>query len=41
MDLPLNTCNPSSALKEQAKVFYSETMASVDPEISIGFEFAG
>lgn len=30
-----------AALKEQAKVFYSEIIASVDPEITIGFEFAG
>ncbi|HEY8700054.1 MAG TPA: hypothetical protein VIM08_03655 [Arthrobacter sp.] len=30
-----------AALKEQAEVFYSEIIASVDPEITIGFEFAG
>jgi hypothetical protein len=30
-----------AALKEQAKVFYSGIIASVDPEITIGFEFAG
>ena len=30
-----------AALKEQAKVFYSKIIASVDPEITIGFEFAG
>lgn len=28
-----------AALKEQAKVFYSEIIASVDPEIDIAFEF--
>ena len=31
----------SAALKEQAKVFYSGIIASVDPEITIDFEFAG
>ncbi len=31
----------AAALKEQAKVFYSGIIASVDPEITIGFEFAG
>jgi hypothetical protein len=30
-----------AALKEQAKVFYSGIIASVDPEITIAFEFAG
>ncbi|WP_427004457.1 hypothetical protein [Pseudarthrobacter sp. H2] len=30
-----------AALKEQAKVFYSGIIASIDPEITIGFEFAG
>ena len=30
-----------AALKEQAQVFYSEIIASVDPEISIDFSFAG
>lgn len=30
-----------AALKEQAKVFYSGIIASVDPEITIDFEFAG
>lgn len=31
----------AAALKEQSKVFYSGIIASVDPEITIGFEFAG
>ncbi|MEV8181536.1 hypothetical protein [Specibacter sp. NPDC078692] len=31
----------AAALKEQAKVFYSGIIASVDPEITIDFEFAG
>ncbi|MBT2554488.1 hypothetical protein [Arthrobacter sp. ISL-5] len=30
----------AAALKEQAKVFYSEIIASVDPEITVDFEFA-
>ena len=30
-----------AALKEQAKVFYSGIIASVDPELIVGFEFAG
>lgn len=30
-----------AALTEQAKVFYSRIIASVDPEITIDFEFAG
>lgn len=30
-----------AALKEQAKVFYSGIVATVDPEITIDFEFAG
>ena len=30
-----------AALKEQAKVFYSGIIASIDPEITIDFEFAG
>lgn len=29
-----------AALKEQAKVFYSGIIANVDPDITIGFEFA-
>ncbi len=29
------------ALKEQAKVFYSGIIASVDPEVTVDFEFAG
>jgi hypothetical protein len=29
-----------AALKEQAKVFYSELIANVDPEVTIDFEFA-
>ena len=31
----------ATALKEQAKVFYTGIIASVDPEITIDFEFAG
>ena len=30
-----------AALKEQAKVFYSGIIATVDPENTIDFEFAG
>lgn len=30
-----------AALKEQAKVFYSRLIASVDPEIIVDFAFAG
>ncbi|MCC9173240.1 hypothetical protein [Arthrobacter sp. zg-Y179] len=30
-----------AALKEQAKVFYSGIIASIDPEITVAFEFAG
>lgn len=30
-----------AALKEQAKEFYSGIIAGVDPEITVGFEFAG
>ncbi|MDM7989921.1 hypothetical protein [Arthrobacter sp. zg-Y877] len=30
-----------AALKEQAKVFYSGIIASIDPEITITFDFAG
>lgn len=29
------------ALKDQAKAFYSGIIASVDPEITVDFEFAG
>ena len=31
----------TAALKEQAKAFYSAIIASVDPEITIDFDFAG
>lgn len=30
-----------AALKEQAKVFYTEIIASVDPDVAVDFEFAG
>lgn len=31
----------AAALKEQAKVFYSEIIATVDPDVTVDFEFAG